>query len=101
MDNTIYIIMIDEKPYGYFKNEEEIESQISNAKKYTIPQFDLNKFFYWHEMTPSDEDTISKWKCVSIDKNDFMRYEQFECILEVIKVSLIEPLDDVYEECEN
>lgn len=91
MDNIIYIIMIDDRPYGYFKDIAELEAQLSDAKKYVIPQFEFNKYFYWHQMQSSDEDIISKWKCISIDKNDFMRYEQLECILEVIKTSLIEP----------
>ncbi len=91
MDNIIYIIMIDDRPYGYFKDEGELEVQLSNAKKYVIPQFEFNKNFFWYEMKPSDDDIISKWKCISIDKNDFMRYEQLECILEVVKTSLIEP----------
>lgn len=90
MDNIIYIIMIDDKLHGYFKDEAELEAQITNVKKFVIPQFDLTKHFFWNEMKPSDEDTISKWKCISIDKNDFMRYEQLECILEVVKTSLID-----------
>ncbi len=91
MDNIIYIIMIDDRPYGYFKDEADIESQISYLKKEVIPKFEFNKYFFWHEMKPSDEDIIAKWKCISIDKNDFMRYEQLECILEVVKTTLIEP----------
>lgn len=91
MDNIIYIIMIDDRPYGYFKDETDIEAQLSSIKKTIVPQFDFNKNYFWNEMTPSDEDVISKWKCISIDKNDFMRYEQIECILEVVKTTLIEP----------
>ena len=52
-------------------------------------------------MKPSDEDVISKWKCISIDKNDFMRYEHLECILEVVKTSLIEPSKQEDEDSEN
>jgi hypothetical protein len=101
MDNIIYIIMIDDRPHGYFKDETELETQLTNAKKFVIPQFEFNKYFFWHEMKPSDEDIISKWKCISIDKNDFMRYEQLECILEVVKTSLIEPLKEEDEDSEN
>jgi len=101
MDNIIYIIMIDDRPYGYFKDEADIEDQLASLKKTVIPQFEFNKYFFWHEMKPSDEDIISKWKCISIDKNDFMRYEHLECILEVVKTSLIEPSKQEDEDSEN
>ena len=91
---SIYIIMIDERPYGYFVEEWELQAQLDNAKKEVIPKFDFNKYFYWQEINSDDEDTISKWKCTSIDKNDFMRYERLECILEVVKSSLIEPSNE-------
>ncbi len=90
MDKTIFIIMIDDRPYGYFVEEGELQVQLDNAKKEVIPKFEFNKYFYWHEINTDEEDVISKWKCVSIDKNDFMRYERLECILEVVKSSLIE-----------
>lgn len=93
---SIYIIMIDERPYGYFVEEGELQAQLDNAKKEVIPDF--NKYFYWQEINSDDEDTISKWKCTSIDKNDFMRYERLECILEVVKLSLIEPSKENIEE---
>jgi hypothetical protein len=92
MDKTIFIIMIDDRPYGYFVEEGELQVQLDNAKKEAIPKFEFNKYFYWHEIKTDDEDVISKWKCVSIDKNDFMRYERLECVLEIVKTSLIEPL---------
>ena len=101
MDNIIYIIMIDDRPYGYFKDETQIEEQIASLKKEVIPKFEFNRYFFWHEMKPSDEDVISKWKCISIDKNDFMRYEHLECILEVVKTSLIEPSKQEDEDSEN
>jgi len=91
MDKTIFIIMIDERPYGYFLEEGELQTQLDNAKNEAIPKFEFNKIFYWDEIKSDDEDVISKWKCTSIDKNDFMRYERLECVLEVIKSSLIEP----------
>ena len=91
MDKTIFIIMIDERPYGYFLEEGDLQTQLDNAKKEAIPKFEFNKIFYWDEIETDDEDIISKWKCTSIDKNDFMRYERLECVLEVVKSSLIEP----------
>lgn len=101
MDNIIYIIMIDDRPYGYFKDEADIEDQLELLKKIVIPQFEFNKYFFWHEMEASDEDVISKWKCISIDKNDFMRYEHLECILEIIKTTLIQSRKQETEDSEN
>jgi hypothetical protein len=86
--------MIDDRPYGYFKEEGELETRLELVKKEVIPKFEFYKYFYWHEMKTEDEDVISKWKCISIDKNDFMRYENIECILEVVKTDLIEPSED-------
>jgi hypothetical protein len=90
--------MIDNRPYGYFAEEGDIQPQLENAKKEAIPKFEFNKYFYWQETKTDDEDVISKWKCTSIDKNDFMRYERLECILEVVKSSLIEPSKENLEE---
>ncbi len=95
---SIYIIMIDNRPYGYFVEEGDLQPQLENAKKEAIPKFEFDKIFYWHETKSDDEDTISKWKCMSIDKNDFMRYERLECILEVVKSSLIEASNENVEE---
>ena len=92
MDKTIFIIMIDDKPYGCFIEEGELQTQLENAKKEVIPKFEFGRKFFWDEIETDDEDIISKWKCTSIDKNDFMRYERLECVLEVVKTSLIEPL---------
>jgi len=95
---SIFIIMIDNRPYGYFVEEGELQTQLDNAKKEAIPKFEFNKIFYWDEIKTDDEDVISKWKCTSIDKNDFMRYERLECILEVVKSSLIEASKEKVEE---
>ena len=95
---SIYIIMIDNRPYGYFVEEGDLQPQLENAKKEVIPKFEFDKIFYWNEINSDDEDTISKWKCTFIDKNDFMRYERLECILEVVKLSLIEPSKENIEE---
>jgi hypothetical protein len=100
MDKTIFIIMIDERPYGYFVEEGDLQPQLDNAKKEAIPKFEFNKIFYWDEIKSDDEDVISKWKCTSIDKNDFMRYERLECVLEVVKSSLIEPSKENDEDAE-
>ena len=95
---SIFIIMIDNRPYGYFVEEGDIQPQLENAKKEAIPKFEFNKYFYWQETKTDDEDVISKWKCTSIDKNDFMRYERLECILEVVKSSLIDASKENLEE---
>jgi len=95
---SIFIIMIDNRPYGYFVEEGELQTQLDNVKKEAIPKFEFNKIFYWDEIKTDDEDVISKWKCTSIDKKDFMRYERLECVLEVVKSSLIEASKEKVEE---
>jgi len=89
-DNNIYIVMVNDRPYGYFTNENDIDIQLSSIKKTVIPKFEFHKNFFWNEIMSDDEDVISKWKCISVDKNDFTRYENIECVLEIVKTSLIE-----------
>jgi hypothetical protein len=81
--------MIDDRPYGYFVEEGELQVQLDNAKKEVIPKFEFNKYFYWHEIKTDDEDVISKWKCVSTLKNSITTYDNEEFVIEVIKSTLM------------
>ncbi len=88
---AIFIVMVDNRPYGYFTQEDELHTLVEEIKKDVVPKFEFNKYFYWNQMNVDDEDVLIKWKCSSIVKNNFMKYECTECVLEVVKVELIEP----------
>ena len=62
MNKDIYIVMVNDRPYGYFTNENDIDIQLSSIKKTVIPKFEFHKNFFWNEIMGDDEDVISKWK---------------------------------------
>ena len=88
--DSIYIIMLNNKPFGYFLDEDELRFHIRSTKQYANSQhlFDFSKNYYWVEQEPKD-DTISKWKCVSTYKNSITTYDNEEFTIEVIKSSLM------------
>lgn len=88
--DSIYIIMLNNKPFGYFLDEDELRFHVRSAKQYANSQhlFDFSKNYYWVEEEPKD-DVISKWKCVSNYKNSITTYDRQEYTIEVIKSTLL------------
>lgn len=89
--DSIYIIMLNNKPHGYFLDEDELPFHLRATKQYANSKnlFDFSKNYYWDE-EEGDEDTIVKLKCTSTLKNSITSYEKEEFVIEVIKSNLLQ-----------
>ncbi len=89
--DSIYIIMLNNKPHGYFLDEDELPFHVRATKQYANSKhlFDFSKNYYWNEFEP-ENDIIVKWKCTSTLKNSITSYEKEEFVIEVIKSKLLQ-----------
>jgi len=89
----IFIVLINNKPYGYYYSEDETLEQIEQAKEHIMLKhtFDFNKFFYWKELQ-AEGDTLAKINLVSNIKDIFVKYESVEDSLEIVKSKLLRKL---------
>ena len=89
----VFIVLINNKPYGYYYSEDETNEQIEQAKEHIMSRhsFDFNKFFYWNELQAED-DTVAKIKLVSNIKDIFVKYDSVEDSLEIVKSKLLRKL---------
>jgi hypothetical protein len=88
--DSIYIIMLNNKPFGYFLDEEELRFHVRSTKQYANSQhpFDFTKNYYWVEEEPQN-DSIVKWKCLSNLKNCINPIDTEEYTIEVIQSQLL------------
>jgi hypothetical protein len=88
VEESIYIILINNRPHGYYYSENETASQLKQAQEYIMSQhlFDFKKNYYWNNI-PVEEytDTILKMNLVSNIKDIFVRYDYVEDSLEIVK----------------
>ena len=86
-EEYIYIVLINNKPYGYYHSEDETAEQIEQAKEHIMSRhfFDFKKNYYWNNL-PVEDDTIIKIKLVSVVKDNFVRYDSVEDSLEIVKL---------------
>jgi hypothetical protein len=89
----VFIVLINNKPYGYYYSEDETNEQIEQAKEHIMSRhsFDFNKFFYWNELQ-AEGDTVAKIKLVSNIKDIFVKYDSVEDSLEIVKSKLLRKL---------
>ena len=89
-NESIYIILINNKPHGYYHSENETAEQLEQAKEYVMSRhfFDFKKNYYWN-ILPSEDDTVLKMKLVSNIKDIFIRYDYVEDSLEIVKSRLL------------
>ena len=89
-EESIYIILINNKPYGYYYSEDETVDQIEQAKENVMSRhfFDFKKNYYWKNLQVED-DTVVKLKLVSVVKDNFIRYDSVEDSIEIIKSKLL------------
>ena len=89
-NESIYIILINNKPYGYYHSEDETAEQIEQAKEYIMSRhfFDFKKNYYWDTLQV-ENDTLVKMRLVSNIKDTFIRYNSVEDLLEIIKSNLL------------
>lgn len=89
-DECIYIIFINNKPYGYYHSENDTDKQVEQAKEQIMLKhsFDFKKNYYWVDL-PLEEDTILKMKLVSNNKDVIPVYDYVEDSLEIIKSKLL------------
>jgi hypothetical protein len=92
VEESIYIILINNKPHGYYHSENETAEQLEQAKEYVMSRhfFDFKKNYYWNNL-PAEDDTIVKMKLVSVIKDSFVRYDSVEDSIEII-ISRLLPL---------
>jgi hypothetical protein len=87
-EELIYIILINNKPYGYYYSKDDTEKQLEQAQEYIMSQhlFDFKKNYFWNN-SPIEEytDTILKMKLISNIKDIFVRYDYVEDSLEIVK----------------
>jgi hypothetical protein len=94
-EETIYLILHNGRPYGYYTHEEDTETQLNSVKEYIRTQhaFDFSKDYYWVDCTQNseyeDNDTLVKMKLVSNMKNILVKYDYTEDSLEIIKTHLL------------
>ena len=90
VEESIYIILINNKPHGYYHSENETAEQLEQAKEYVMSRhfFDFKKNYYWNSLQVED-DTVLKMKLVSVIKDNFVRYDSVEDSLEIVKSSLL------------
>jgi hypothetical protein len=89
----VFIVLINNKPYGYYYSEDETNEQIEQAKEHIMSRhsFEFNKFFYWNELQ-AEGDTVAKIKLVSNIKDIFVKYDSVEDSLEIVKSKLLRKL---------
>jgi hypothetical protein len=92
VEESIYIILINNRPYGYYYSEDETTEQIKQAQEHVMSRhfFDFKKNYYWNNL-PAEDDTIVKMKLVSVIKDSFVRYDSVEDSIEII-ISRLLPL---------
>ncbi len=94
-DDIIYIIMINNKPFGYFYDLNELQDQIKYTKE-SISQthsYDFRKNYFWEECKVEEyTDMIFKLKLYS-NLKDFQNnyYPYLEDTVEILKSTLIKP----------
>jgi hypothetical protein len=90
VEDSIYIILINNRPAGYYYSEDETTEQIKQAQEHIMSRhfFDFKKNYYWN-ILPSEDDTVLKMKLVSNIKDIFIRYDYVEDSLEIVKSRLL------------
>ena len=87
VEESIYIILINNRPHGYYYSENETASQLKQAQEHVMSRhfFDFKKNYYWNSLNVEDDGTVIKMKLVSVIKDNFVRYDSVEDSLEIIK----------------
>jgi len=89
-EESVYIILINNKPYGYYYSKDETTEQLEQAKEHVMSRhfFDFKKNYYWNNL-PTEDDTVVKMKLVSVIKDSFVRYDSVEDSIEIINSKLL------------
>jgi hypothetical protein len=89
-EEIIFLILINDRPYGYYYSEDETAEQLEQAKEHVLYRhlFDFKKNYYWNEL-PTQNDTILKLKLVSNVKDHILRYDCVEDSIEIIRTRLL------------
>ena len=85
-DESIYIILVNNKVYGHYYSEDETAEQIKQAQEHVMSRhfFDFKKNYYWNKLSVENE-TVIKMKLVSVIKDNFVKHDSVEDSLEIIK----------------
>jgi hypothetical protein len=89
-EESIYIILINNRPYGYYYSEDETAEKLKQAQEHVMKRhfFDFKKNYYWNNLQVED-DTVLKMKLVSNIKDIFVRYDYVEDSIEIVKSRLL------------
>ena len=90
-EECIYLILINNKPYGYYYDKEDTDYQVEKAKEYIREQhlYDFKKDYYWRNLHIDEfSDTIVKMALLSNIKDIFITYNYTEDTLEIVKTLL-------------
>ena len=85
--NEIYIVLINDKPYGYYYDEEETKEQLRQAQEYVLGKhlyYTFDRYYFW--LPIKDEDCIVKTKLIS---SVIGTYDRIEEVIEIIKSTLL------------
>ncbi len=85
-EESIYIILVNNKIYGHYYYENETEKQLEKVQEYVMSRhfFDFRKNYYWNKLSIED-DAVIKMKLVSVIKDNFVKYDSVEDSLEIVK----------------
>jgi hypothetical protein len=89
-EESIYIILINNKPYGHYYSKDETTEQLEQVKEHVMSRhfFDFKKNYYWNNL-PVEDNTVVKMKLVSVIKDNFVRHDSVEDSIEIINSKLL------------
>jgi hypothetical protein len=91
-NDELYIILVNNRPYGCYKDEKDTLEQLSQVQEYVREThlYEFRKDYYWVEV-PVDEysDTILKMNLISNMKDIIVKYDYLEDTIEIVKSRLL------------
>ena len=99
-ENTMYLIVCDNNPYGVLYDLDDLSSHIDDAKQYIMRrEFSLSYNYHWIHMNEKKDDCILKLVLVSNDKNNIgVSYDRLEHTIEVYQTKFLKKELEVVQE---